>query len=231
MTTLQKVLNSIAVKVDRFGGKLVVLRNYQSLPEINVGADIDIAIETSAAEKWSAAIRTAAEDNSLQYQVLARFWHCHQYLLTSQVDDFKVKLDLMPRFWWRGVSWLNASDVVNAAVPVRAGIWRPSNVDEFIITLCHSYLYGGFFPEKYEDRLQQLLQSEREEVLHQLLPIFGKHRSEKLLRQIETRAYIDIRNESNSMRINALLRSLAQKPITTTTHFFYSYLQQLQKRA
>jgi hypothetical protein len=97
-----------------------------------------------------------------------------------------------------------------------------------MITFCHSYLYGGFFPRKYRDSLLNLLLLSPSGAKTLLEKVFGKNDASFILQSIEEDDFDAIDKRSTVIRIRVLLRAFFRNPLQTLVGAIFSYYQQFE---
>lgn len=219
---LETILGEIAKEAESRGLKILVLRNYKLLPTTNVGHDIDMAITPHDLAAWIGILKAVALKHSLQFDRGASYRYSKQFLLGS-VDGGPLEIDLEPRFWWRGIPWLDEEAVIENAVRHRDYIWRPTGSHEFVITFNHSYLHGGFFPRKYYDWLIELLETAEREIRPLMEWIYGPDDSAEILRLIRAGEIDHLDTANRRIRVDCLLRFLRRRPLRLSTGFVASY--------
>ena len=144
-------------------------------------------------------------------------------MLLGPIDDQALEIDLFPRFWWRGITWLDEQKVIETAVQHREFIWRPAEEFEFFVALNHSYLHGGFYPRKYHRRLVYLLDRAEREITPLMQALYGKADTSEILRLIRENEIDQLDLMNRRVRIRCLIRYLYRRPLQLICGFISSY--------
>lgn len=216
------VLKKLDFEICKDGLLILPVRNYIGLPKTNIGRDIDIAISRHDIAKWVRHLTTVAQKNGYILRSEAQYKYCRQFHLVAQNGD-NLEIDLLPRFSWRGIEWLDEKIVIKSSLKHNEMIKRPKADHEFLITLNHSYLHGGFFPRKYLEHLIDLLSSNKEAILDLMIPVYGKEDSATILEMTASRN-VDLLDQLNTkIRVRCLWRAFKRNPAELLSGFIGSY--------
>ena len=197
-------------------------RNYNKLPDINIGRDVDIVILNKDKALWKKIFIKISQELELKLEHGPEYRYCHQLHLSNRYNHLEI--DLLPRFEWRGIEWLSTEEVLSTAQFLKEGILKPAEKHEFFITLNHSYLHGGFFPKKYSKLLIDFLESDKDGITELMNYLYGNADAEKILYLLQEEEYLELNKINKRVRIKCLLRFLAKRPFHMIYRFVLSYL-------
>ena len=206
--------------------KIIPVRNYSSLPMHNDGRDIDMVIRREDVNQWIRSLQSVAAKRGCSLRRGRQYKYSRQFHFSSP-DGSELEIDLLPRFHWRGIDWLDERKVVAESAHHREMIQRPRADHEFVITLNHSFLHGGFFPEKYKARLQYLLRAHKDQIHAQLLAVYGEKDTFTILELVRSGNVAELNRLNRGMRIRSLHRAFWKKPFRFARDFIGSYLYDL----
>jgi hypothetical protein len=134
----------------REGVKPLVLRDFEQLPEIISGGDLDLALESaaqlSAAER---AIRLFAAESGLRIVSLLRHSYVWEFKLRSDSPPRQLIVDLhTDGEGWRGPLYLSNEELFAAACD-RGPWWEPAPHHQAMMAVFQHLLWGRFYKEKY----------------------------------------------------------------------------------
>ena len=106
---------------------------------------------------WINLFHSVARDLNINIRIGARYAYCIKLFL-SEDSSPELEFDLLPNL--SGGSRI----VIQLLLIDRSHlhndfIFKPSPCDEYIITLNHSFLHGGFYPSKYHEKLTYSIHS------------------------------------------------------------------------
>lgn len=211
------------------GLKIIPVRNYSSLPIQNEGRDIDIVIRRDDIDDWINGLQLVADKRGCFLRQGRQYKYSRQFHFVAP-DGSELEIDLLPRFHWRGIDWLDEREVVTESVRHRKMIQRPRADHEFVITLNHSFLHGGFFPEKYKARLQQLLETNEDQILTHLSAVYGESNGSSILELVRSGNVAELNRLNRGMRIRSLNRAFWKAPIRFVGDFIGSYVYDFSLR-
>jgi hypothetical protein len=207
------------------GIKWCILRNYDGLPEVNIGTDVDLLVPRRSIP---AAIRILQELNSIQLVgCCRRAGAVHVFLDNVEWRDRRaLQIDLIHDVAWKGLTYISPQSILQrrrAAPGQPAFIQVPDEVDEAIVSLFSSYIVGGFIKEKYYRFVRSVFTEKSDEVHDRLLRSFGG----SIARLIEA-VISDDRDALmillSKLRRSLLGRALSRRPIGSVAkigrHFF-----------
>jgi hypothetical protein len=157
MMTLQKFLRELSLVITVFKGRLVVIRNFEKLPETNIGNDIDLIIREDDIDKWLNAVAQVCVRHELILQVTKQFYYCTKLEISG--GGFFLELDLNNRFEWRGVNFFDIDLLIKDSSLHKGPIYTGTRFANAYVTFHHSFLYGGFINYKYKSQYSFLLEN------------------------------------------------------------------------
>ncbi|MDG1693897.1 MAG: hypothetical protein P8I13_03430 [Porticoccaceae bacterium] len=198
------------------------VRNFNLLPEENIGRDIDMAILRSDTKKWERMIAGVASQLGLEVFWGRNYKYCRQIHLIDE-DGSELEIDLLPRFFWRGIEWLDEKDVISSSVVHRGFVMKPLEKHEFLITFNHSYLHGGFYPDKYHNRLIQIYNQDPRAIVELMEYVYGKKDSQVIVRMMLDHDQRGLNKINRQVRIRCLIRALFRDGVGVLSGFLSSY--------
>lgn len=202
--------------------KMLPARNYLLLPEQNVGRDLDLIVLLKDLKIWTRVIKEISKKFDLKLEFGPSYRYCHQFHLSNK--EFHLEIDLLVRFEWRGIKWLENCEVVSFSKKYKNNLYIPNSDHEFFITFNHSYLHGGFYPKKYSKKLIHLYSLEKEKILNLMKNIYGKKNSKTILRFICKEDFNSLNEINKKIRLNVILKSFMRNPLKIFMRCLLSYL-------
>jgi hypothetical protein len=215
---IYELIECLAGQAELLDLKIVVARNYESLPVNLASADIDLIIARDDIVKWSECIERTSMTLGLDCNMASQYYYCRQYAVMG-LDDGPVRFDLLPILIWRGVKWGNTESVIAESIKYKDFIFKPKPIHEALITFCHSYLYGGFVKSKYVNHLQELIGQDFDGFELLLNNIFGERIGRDIFSELNLGDVSKLDQFSKKRRIFLALRHGILHPM-----IFYSSL-------
>lgn len=212
---LGEFMASLFQEFERAGVRPCILRNYEGFPEINIGNDVDFLIRSS---ELSQAIRALRSMPGIRIVGYAERYHVAMVFLegiSPAAELHAMQVDFIRNFTWKGLPFLAADAVLQAAIPRQAGelkFFVPSPVHEAIVSLLSSLLVAGRLKEKYFLKVQQTFASNSSEVIAALLPQFRLKAATRLVGAVIDGDRSKIQSCVRPLRVALGLRSLLHKP-------------------
>ena len=214
---LQSFLTILNDNVKELGLKIVVIRNYETLPKKNIGNDIDVIVNENDINLWLQVLSQVCTTHGLKLEITKRYYYCTKTVIYGVDDKFgKLELDLNNRFEWRGVKFYSTEHLINESTPYNKEIYTPSKELSAFITFCHSFLYGGFIQKKYSDEYELLTSKEGKVKFKNLTSSFMKlNDANRIISELEVGNYKLDRRKINVIRVNILIKLIMTNPINT----------------
>jgi len=193
-----------------------VLRNYEGFPTSNIGNDIDFLISPSDLPRALRAIRSLNGIRIVGYAERSYVASVFLEGISRNTNSCALEIDFDLSLTWKGLPFLSAEAVLEAAIPRSAGnaaFFTPSPVHEAIISLFASLLIGGWLKEKYFPQVQHTFAGNSSKVIAALSPQFGlmasTHLVDAVIKGNRQRLLACVR----PLRRALLLRSLWHRPV------------------
>ena len=208
--------------------KMVLIRNYQYLPNKNIGRDIDFIIKPKDLNKWIDIIRRFCYENNLEHKVVKKnsLYYLKQKIVGIKYNQKNfIEIDLNYNFNWRGVEFYSVNQLIKESILYNYPIYTSKqNFINSYITFCHSFLYGGFINEKYLKDFRKTLKSNKDEFEILFKTIFSEKQTKYIFNKIESVDFKIPKYIANIIRIKVLIKSILKKPLITLNLLIKSYL-------
>lgn len=189
---MREVLKKVFASINGAGIHYLVLRNYDLLPDEIIRGDIDLLVSPHDAK----ALQSILKD--MGFLVIPDIFP-HVFALFYNVKSgFLVKLDIIDRFvFGRRISISFPGEYEELVLKRRIfskGIYIPSPEDEVFLLLLHCLGDKGFIQPSYREKLQKLISFSLDTGYLEcfLSRVFGQEVSQRVLRRISEKCYIDV---------------------------------------
>ena len=200
----------------REGVRFCVLRNYEGFPSANAGNDIDFLILPSELPRAIRALRSIRQVRISGYTELPFVANVFLAGVCPAPGSRALQIDFDLNLTWKGLPYLSAEAVLEAAIPRQAGnleFFVPSPVHEAIISLFGSLLIGGWLKEKYFPGVQRTFAGDRSGAIAALLPQFGDKAATGLVDAVIDGSRDRILGCIGPLRASLARRSLLRRPV------------------
>ncbi len=224
---LEPIVRALVAETARCSDKLVVLKNYEWLPQANRGRDLDLLVLPGTEAQWCRILDCIAQRLGLCRMPGPRYYHAQAHVLEGP-DRGPLQIDLISRFHWRGVDWMSPQRVWANAVPFREGIWIPAPADHCVFTFCQSYLHGGLVPDRHVPQMVAEARQYGHEVRARLAGIFGPGLATRILGDLQHERIDALRATALRYRLIVLARGLVRHPLKTILTALVGYWMEWQ---
>lgn len=218
---------------EKEGLRFCVLRNYEGFPARNAGNDVDLLILPSELPRALRALRSVPGIRTVGYTERSSVALTYSDGISSQPDLRALQVDFIMSLAWKGMPYLTAQAVLDAAAPRSAGdldFFVPSPVHEAIISLLSSLLIGGSLKEKYFTQVQQSFVSQRQAAIAAMAPQFGERSAARLVDAVIDGDRNKIVACVRPLRVSLALRGLLHSPSCSVSSFLGHYLTEFNIR-
>jgi thymidylate kinase len=165
------------------GIRFCILRNYEGLPQSNIGRDIDVLIADQDADTAFDILKSVCRVRITGY--IKRSYVRAIFIEGVELSDQRaLEIDLVTRFAWKGLDYIDVDDVLaSTLVPLGkpSYIRVPQSVHEAIISFFSSFLLCGFIKERYADQVRGTFAAHRDTIAQLLTSRFGKYEVGRLI--------------------------------------------------
>lgn len=193
--------------------KIVLVRNFQGLPEKNCSNDIDIIVRQAKVTQWTIAISTTSKILELDvYRTAGSYYYLSYSICSPNSQNLVAKIDINYSFNWRGVIFADLDEILDDITLYSQPIYIVSDpTNRAIITFFHSFLYGGFINQRYVSQFRAAA-LRNDGFLLALSKVFGLKFSDEIIKCILSEYPVMSRHRVNALRFAAIFRSIGKSP-------------------
>lgn len=210
----------VGVKID-----YCILRNYQSLPQENVGSDIDILVDKvfiPEITQYISSLPGIRITGLLQRHSVTTF-----FLEGIRSADGKdtLQLDFVTALSWKGISYLETADVISQTHlhEGRELIHAPATSHEAIISFFSSYLVGGWIKDRYQDFVKHTFIQHELNIRKIFQPLFGGSVSKRLIYGVQEDQRNLLLQILPKVKLSFALRKMLKQPFHTIASLVSHY--------
>lgn len=205
-----------------------ILRNYDALPERNVGNDIDILVDGRGLAAAISVLRNCPD--TVVTGVVRRAGGVNLFVSGVEWDGgHALQVDLLYSIAWKGLPIVDAEGILarSRRAPGRPDIIRvPSAVDEACVSFLTSYVVGGFVKEKYQARVREVFSSQREAVVPLLSAVVGAGLADSLASAVSADDRARLSGLLPALRRAILVRAFFRAPLSSAARVLVHYARE-----
>ncbi|MCA9669810.1 MAG: hypothetical protein KC503_29650 [Myxococcales bacterium] len=156
----------------------LVLRNHETLPDYNMGTDVDLVIRACDLKRVTQLVRGWGDDQDLVCVGGAMLSYVRVFRLADRRTGEALKLDFFLGESWRGINLFSADELI-ARRRVRDGVPVISRIDEAAICWLHPLLFGAMTKPRYHEMIVAVAREHRQELATLLRPRLGQVLTER----------------------------------------------------
>ena len=219
--------------LNREGIEHCILRNYESLPDNNIGNDIDFLIPHRGLP--SAVTVISAIENVCVTGFIQRP-HVTSIFIYGVIwggGRQAIQVDLISSLCWKGLPYLSAEKVLSNSISVsncNGLLKKPAIYDEAINTFFSSYLVGGWIKDRYQSMVKGIFSKNRESVISVLSEIFTSRVAESVVDNVISDDRDALLRLLPTIKRDLLVSGFIHRPFKTIAAIFKYYLCEIKMR-
>ena len=216
----ERIVTSLFDEFEKRSISFCVLRNYQRLPQANIGTDIDILVNNNGHKKSHEVLSGIAKKYNLKiFQVLkdpgSSIFRLHKALLRNR---FFLQVDISTDKQYYGALYLAAEQILEKRNLFR-NFYIPDPVHESLACWLPPFLYGGSIKEKNKKFIKDTVEKHKELFLKELSNILGKKLNHKVFPLLLKGKWGNIEKYRFRIRLSVFTFALFRRPIYFLSHF------------
>lgn len=231
MTLFADCLNFLFEEYDRKGISYCILRNYQKLPESNVGSDIDLIIDRKFLVDNHQCILKMVSSLQLDYVAVIKRQYVIRYMIFKLLKDdiFSIMLDFHTDEEWKGAVYLSGDEILKYREKYKQ-FYIPSGVHEAVISWLAPLLSGGSIKERYASKVIGEVSSNEAEFRKVVSRIFNHAIADKAIERIKAGDLHETLRFRKRMQMLLYLNNLRNHPLAFIGRIFHFYSTELKIR-
>ena len=195
--------------------KFVVLRNYDNLPAIPRGTDIDILVSEQSIEKAEMIAISCAVKKGFVIHNRVEFSPTSLFFF-NPLSHCQIHIDLFSYLRWRGFNLIDADTILNMRRIKTDGLFFvPHPAHEAAINLITGLLYHGYVKEKYKAKINRAFNEYRTKTVETLKSLFGMRLAIQIFDGVHNKNWIIIEEMTWHLRANLIARQIFEAPLQT----------------
>lgn len=181
--------------------KIIMYRNYESLPNKLTSRDVDIYCQPHERLAWRRVFQKLARREKNKVFLIWSSYYVDKFSVSIKGGK-KIEFDINFQLIWYNVDFGSVFSNKVEEFNSKISIFSPPSC--LFIAFCHSFLYGGNLPLKHVDRYNDELNSEI--FLSYMQKMFGVYAPD-LVAKLSNRQNVS-RQYSNIIRVYVMIRFL-----------------------
>lgn len=231
--TLKDFITAFITKLNDNNIKHCILRNYEYLPDKNIGNDIDFLI---LPDQYETVLKVISEINGVNIVgILKRFYVSSVFVNGIEWGDGlnAIQLDFVFSLSWKGMTYLSSETVFKNTRFFESGnklIKIPTPHHEALVSFFSSYLVGGWIKERYQEKVTDMFKRHSVDLLNDLTPILGLNLSTLLVDFVSKDDRNALYEILPKIRARIIFYYLSKNPVNTLITLVNYYIPELKIR-
>ena len=210
-----------------------VLRNYESLPESNIGNDIDFLVLPTDVEATINVLFDIKEVAITGYIKRSYVVSLFVYGVEWGAGLNAIQIDLVTSLSWKGLPYLSSENVLNNLIEVPDSdglIKRPADHYEAVNSLFSSYLVGGWIKDKYQLSIKSTFNDQYDDVLLLLHEIMTEKKAKQFIDHVLNDEIDKLLALLPRIKLRMLRKSFLANPMKTLYGILIYYYYEIKIR-
>ncbi|MDQ7786905.1 MAG: hypothetical protein RDU01_04805 [Thermodesulfovibrionales bacterium] len=228
---LRDCLNYLFREYERLGVQYCILRNYEKLPEENIGADIDMLIERKAFKmNYEIILKMATHYNFHYINVIKRQYMTRYFLFKFKDNNiFSLALDFHQDEEWKGAIYLCGEEILSGERQFK-NFYIPSPTQEAFISWLSPLLSGGLIKDKYRYAILSNAQKGMETFSKLCINAFGEKLTQQLTPFFESGKLDETVKFRKKIIFSLYLNNVKKRTIKFLSNLALFYLHEIKLR-
>ena len=215
----KRIFEKMVIKFNDQGVRFFILRNYQKLPNENLGKDLDLIIQPGSYSKCTNILVEILKDEGIQYYTVSRFDKMRCWYIMDMQLKFAMHIDLIEQYLYKGVGIFEFDELYANTFTFKNFKVLNEPYDSVMLLVQNIIAYSSL-KEKYRWQITETYKNKSEETNRLIIQIFGKKYGLQLIN------FLKIDDYDSIIRLNKVLsrvmrwRDFKKQPINQVYRTF-----------
>ena len=223
---IEKIINFLIESLESNNIPYCFLRNYEKLPEVNMGHDLDIQVAQGVEDKLDGIIDELCLKFNAQIIRKHKRQLVYQFYILYGGKNILVLDFHNAGEQYRGVIYLSNSEILSERIRYK-NFFIPDPVHEALISLFSSLLWGGFIKKKYAKKIKAAFLNNHIKAENALKKVLGGKYASQIINDIIKGRYEKLEKDCSKYKRRMLLHGLIKNPISFIRNNILYYYYEL----
>lgn len=194
--------------------KYFVLRNFELLPEDNIGTDVDIVIEPGKYKIVSNLIKDEMKSCEIVFYQVVQFDRMRCWYIMDYKLNFSIHLDIIENEVYKGFEFYSFAELYNNTVKYK-NFYVLNREYDILLLLVQNLVAYKSLKEQYRKKVQLIYPKIKNRIDNNLKSFWGEKLGYRIIKDLETNNFDNIISYSKDLEKAALKRIFQQKTLKT----------------
>lgn len=195
-----------------------ILRNFEKLPEENIGKDIDIVIEPGKYKETLSGIKKIMHELNIHYLQISKFGNMHCLYIMDPNLDFGIHIDIIENEEYKGYVFFSFDELYKGTVKYKNLIVLNNPMDILMLIIQNLVAYGKL-KEKYRIKISLYYPLYKESIDEQIRNFWNNELAEYIIKVLDAQNYDALESQVGWIRKDTKRKIFRSKPFATSTKF------------
>lgn len=225
-----RILSTICSRFSVRGIRYFIFRNFQGLPDVNSGKDVDIMVDPNCREEAKKILISAYRENGLTYYYEARHGKLHCYHGMDEKLKFSIHIDLIFSYSSKGFELFSFDELYSYTKDYKQFRVLNEYLEGVMVFIYKQFHYNPTLKPEYRNIIYKTYRS-YPEFSNLLRTLIGADLAEKILKAIAAKDFNEMLQFSSALT-KALRRfAFKKRPVRTLLQVANFYASKSAKLA
>lgn len=195
-----------------------ILRNYEELPENNLGKDVDVVIEPGKYQIVARALSDTMKHFGVHYYTINKFDKLRCWYIMDNNSEFAIHIDVIENEIYKGFEFYSF-DLLYAHVVKYKDFFVLDPVFDTVMLLVQNLVAYKSLKPRYIQVVSKNYSLYKTEITNEIINFFGEEVGGDLVKKLETSDYYSLVQSAQKLSKVAMQRIFLKKPIKTIIGF------------
>lgn len=205
-------LSDLISSLNNSGIRYFLLRNYEGLPEENIGKDVDIVIEPGSYRIVKNLLTQQMKTHQIHYYTTSRFDRMVCWYVVDLDKDFSIHIDIMENESYKGYTFFAFDELYNNTTTYKNMRVLKQDYD-IVLLLAQNIVAYKNLKEKYRTKISQLYPKYRSQFIKLSNSLFGAKCGGRLINYLDINNFDEIVEQSRDFERSFKKQQMKRKPL------------------
>ncbi len=195
--------------------KYFILRNYEQLPEHNIGKDVDIVIEPGKYQTAANSLKATMMFLNITYYTVTQFDRMRCWYIMDIKKNFGIHIDIIENENYKGFEFFKFKELYTHVIKYKSFYVLGPAMDCAMLLIQNIVAYKSL-KEKYQVKISETYSSNKKEIDSILFNFFGHEIGKEITDLLNQNNYVKIIAHAKKYEATAMKQILKKRPFYTS---------------
>lgn len=194
--------------------KYFVLRNFEELPERNIGNDVDLVIEPGSYTRVKRIMLDLMRSMEIRFYQIVQFDRMRCWYIMDNCKHFSIHIDFIENEVYKGFEFYDF-DILYKNTKDYKFFKVLNNTFDIVMLLVQNLVAYKSLKQKYRDKISENFEENKTQIKNEIISFWGEKCGNFVIENIKKGSFEEIVNNANNLSNEAQKRIFLKKPLKT----------------